>query len=188
MGLLCQGMVTEKQYFDRLKELLNWSHVQIVHQKTAKDPKGLLAEAKKKSQLDGGWDVVFLVVDVDNDPLAKLREVCQKCRAASKGKTKYYLVVTNPCFEMWLKWHFGREHNHQDLSMLQNFLTKKQMLVSLNRTSKRRTKHISTDFPIDRYQEATKNAVSVALNQVGENPSTSIGAMIEKIIRLGDWQ
>ena len=61
VGILCQGMVTEKQYFDRLKELLNWSHVQIVHQKTAKDPKGLLAEAKKKSQLDGGLYLIDLL-------------------------------------------------------------------------------------------------------------------------------
>lgn len=188
IGIICQGKVTEVDYFKRLKEVCGWKQVRIDRGSAGKSPQGLLDYARAKVQRGEGWDVIFIVVDVDNDSAQSLRKVCQACMKASQARkgTVYHLVVTDPAIELWLCWHLEKRKTHQELGQLQAFLANKSMLVTSQGQSRKGAKNISTSFPVGDYRMAMNNAVEIGLNEVGQNPSSSVGAMIREIIRINE--
>ncbi|PSL01019.1 RloB-like protein [Murinocardiopsis flavida] len=84
-----------------------------------------------------GYDEVWVVVDVDDH--ATLDEALQKGRQADIP-----IVVSNPCFEIWLIWHYEDCRAHQTTSAAIECLTK----------HRHTEKQIPNTFPYGAYEEA----------------------------------
>ncbi|MDA2809207.1 RloB family protein [Nocardiopsis sp. RSe5-2] len=90
------------------------------------------------------------------------------------------VVVSNPCFEFWLLYHF------QDLtsSVDRNVLCKEK----LRRHFDGYAKHLPPDFPFGHHSEAKRRALRVAdapedSGIIGPNPSTNVWLLIEAVRR-----
>lgn len=115
--IFCEGIKTEYQYFQYFQEIDSRINIEIYRLTAEEDnsPKGLMSIAKKcleksesnpnpKYELIEG-DEVWLVFDTDKDKfnsrniqISKIREEC--------NKLKWGIAQSNPCFEVWLYFHF----------------------------------------------------------------------------------
>lgn len=98
-----EGRETEKQYFG----MFNNHRIKVEVLPTGDDNKSApnyvlarLDHFKEKYDL-GEDDSLWLVFDVDGWPLKNLSSICREAR-----KKKYYLAISNLCFEVWLCLHF----------------------------------------------------------------------------------
>lgn len=117
----CEGKKTEYQYLkgiDTFKSQLNLDPlieiVPLKHEKeTSSNPKKLKEEAEaylQKCLFSEGLDKFILVVDRDKKSFTETQYDEVLCDI--KKNADYQLVVSNPCFELWLYFH------HTDLSKL----------------------------------------------------------------------
>jgi len=100
-----EGRVTEKNYFEALKESFYNSkvHVEIIpNEQNESDPTKTfdrLKDFEKKYQIGNG-DSLFLVIDIDKWGDKKISKVATLCK-----QSNFTLCVSNPCFELWLLLH-----------------------------------------------------------------------------------
>lgn len=103
--VVCEGVVTEKQYVEFLMHHYRQATSQVVVKcmGVGKDPLTLLHKARAQlaaaKHRGSPYDWCCLVVDVDN------HHTLTRCldEAANDGEI---VIVSNPCFEMWLLWHY----------------------------------------------------------------------------------
>ena len=124
--IVCEGSVTEPEYFDGLWHDCHNPRVTIHISNDHGVPKtlvGIAKELKNKALALSKWEVddnlafdsVWCVHDVDEHPhIHEAREM-----AAANG---IELAISNPCFELWLLLHFrdnpGMQHRDTLKSML----------------------------------------------------------------------
>lgn len=100
-----EGTVTEPDYFDGLNEQSNPKiKINVIRKETTNSsPAHVLHELDKvkKSYSLRRTDQLWMVIDRDRWPQKNLKKVASAC--LQKG---YELVVSNPCFELWLLLHF----------------------------------------------------------------------------------
>jgi len=113
-----EGAVTEPRYFNGLKE--RWHsprvHVEVLRRvdPTQSSPEKVLSDldefARRFSLREG--DQLWLVID--RDPQSwKQRTVAKVARECVKKK--YFLALSDPCFELWLLLHFEDVPNQSPL-------------------------------------------------------------------------
>jgi hypothetical protein len=108
-----EGSKTEKLYFEAIKEKFKNRriYIEVLNREdfgispTNSSPKDVLKtldEYKKRYDLKSD-DQLWLVIDRDEGNIddKQLREIAQKV-----VQKKYFLGLTNPCFEFWLVLHF----------------------------------------------------------------------------------
>ena len=114
--ILCEGEVTEYQYFDAFRREERNRLVDVEIDNKGGVPKTLVeraAKRKRDSEEDARrerdenlkYDQVWCVFDVDEHP--KLPDARQQAR-----DNDIYLAVSNPCFELWLLLHFRDQTAH----------------------------------------------------------------------------
>jgi hypothetical protein len=186
--VLCEGVVTEFEYFDGLRREERNRLVEVEIDYEGGAPKTLVerAAARKKSSEEEArrardenlnYDEVWCVFDVDEHP--KLPDARQQAR-----DNGIKLAVSNPCFELWLLLHF-REQNahierHAAAKLLRNYVRDYQ-------------KHISFEALRDGYSEAVQRAKQLDRRHLdartkGGNPSTNVYLLTERIREFGRKQ
>lgn len=106
--VVCEGDVTERKYFERLRHAFRNPLVQLEVVSSGGGGPGSLvsyarkraAEAKRRAKGDTfkDFDEVWCVFDVDGD-IKTTKLACQEARGLG-------LAVSNPCFELWALLHF----------------------------------------------------------------------------------
>ncbi|PZF71500.1 RloB family protein [Taibaiella soli] len=118
--IFCEGTKREFHYFNYFKEIDSRINI-VVHELDDQEdnsPLGLYAKAcasiiateenptPKYECIEG--DEVWIVLDTDLDKVdsraAKIEEVKKKC-----NEQNWDVVESNPCFEVWLYYHFASE-------------------------------------------------------------------------------
>lgn len=118
--IFCEGAKREFQYFGYFKEIDSRINIEIYPLSPTEDnsPNGLLEIAKKsilKSRSNPNpkyevWEIdeVWIVIDADPDKfdsrvpqIKALREFCQE--------HNWNVAESNPCFEVWLYYHFASQ-------------------------------------------------------------------------------
>jgi hypothetical protein len=112
--IAAEGSVTEKQYFEGLREHQvidpRRVHVEVIPAEngTRSAPQYVMTrldEYRQRYHFNDTLDQLWLVIDVDHwsapAHVASLLQVIQAAR--QKG---YFVAVSNPCFELWLLLHF----------------------------------------------------------------------------------
>lgn len=188
MLVVCEGTVTEKQYLDGLKDHLRAIPVEVVDYECVgkgRDPHSTVelairlrdkAHRQARAQRDAflAYDAVWCVVDVDDH--ATLGSALSLARR--KGVN---LVVSHPCFEVWLLLHF------QELSA---GTTRPEVVRKLQDHIKGCNKNIPVNFPFERHDLARQRALRAdpehcEVNRIGGNPSTNVWLLVDAMKRSG---
>ncbi|KFF30485.1 RloB family protein [Bifidobacterium bombi] len=146
------GEVTEKQYFLHLRKLFDvaidyrWDHC---------DPSklaSLAVECKKNAAKDAGVDgyrAVWVVVDVDEYTASQLRLAQKTCQKAGMK-----LIISNPCFEVWLVDHIRLcPESHKGTKEVE------ELAKTLGITAGRNNKSIREDSIEGKLEAAKANAL-----------------------------
>lgn len=166
-AVFTEGLVTERQYLELLRQHLRPRHATFSIKPIGKDPSRVFTEYRK-AERRGDFDQAILVIDVDQHQ--KLDEVLRECQSS----TAVDAVVTNPCFELWLLWHTTDRRAY----------TETRDCVRLARINNLTgDKDLNTKFPIASFPEAVKRAQQawseLAPNKKGPNPSSAMPWLID---------
>lgn len=105
--IICEGERREFQYFNFFDGLSPKLKVVAVPSEAGKSaPKHLLDNAAKaEAQFDDGGEYeLWIVMDIDKWESKDLHEV----QTVSNEKASWSLAISNPCFEVWLYFHFEK--------------------------------------------------------------------------------
>lgn len=97
-----EGAKTEKLYFEifKTRKVQIFVIPNIEDKSSPKHIKDNLDNYVQEYQIGEG-DQLWLAIDVDRWKQQELSTICQEC--LQKG---YQLAISNPCFELWLLYHF----------------------------------------------------------------------------------
>lgn len=170
--VVTEGEVTEPQYVQGLLQHLRSSGVTVRPATTkgvGRDPMKVLRQAERFADEDpDGYDSVWLLIDVDDH--AHLNE----CLKQANGKG-YKAVVSNPCFEVWLLWHF----ENLDASQSRDWLRRRLRVHGQD------GKAIKPGFPFLEHRAAVERAAlpsrRVTTGHRGGDPSTAMPDLVNWI-------
>ena len=104
MLIVCEGSRTEPLYFRDIADHYQLSTANVVVVGSGSDPATLVRKAKelrgKESRLGERYDRVYCVFDRDEH--RTFAQACEEARASA-----IEVVRSWPCFEFWLRLHFG---------------------------------------------------------------------------------
>lgn len=116
--IFCEGKEREFDYFNYFREMDSRINIEIykLHPHEDNSPTGLLSIAEKcivktpenpnpKYNFIEG-DEVWIVLDVDKDKDATRAPKIEIVKAKCEKTTQWHLAQSNPCFEVWLYYHF----------------------------------------------------------------------------------
>ncbi len=181
--ILCEGKVTEPEYFRYVKEKLRDHLLVIEISKEHGHPLQLVeaAVARTQSALRAAredrddnlkYDEVWCVMDVDTHP--QLPQA--KTLAARHG---IHLAISNPCFELWPLLHFIDKRAYITVQAVQN---------ELRRHMPGYEKLLDCSLLHRQFQVARSRAVSVHTQHERDgkpkesNPSTNVWQLIDSLL------
>ncbi|MFC0656445.1 RloB family protein [Mongoliitalea lutea] len=119
--IFCEGKRREKHYFDYFKELDSRINVEVyeLDEKEDNSPLGLLKIAQR-SMLESDDnpnpiynfqdnDEVWIVLDTDPDKHESRKEQIEHIRNEVSKLEAWSVTESNPCFEVWLYYHFHEQ-------------------------------------------------------------------------------
>ncbi|MGL5355333.1 MAG: RloB family protein [Cetobacterium sp.] len=139
--IACEGSETEISYFkgiqDNKDELGISNNIEIKplqREGTKSHPTHVLADLKRYMQENGiKNDELCMVIDRDPNNFfeSQFDKIVQECK-----KNKYFLAITNPCFEFWLLLHFDISF-YSNIELLQNkIISNKHNFISKELSNK----------------------------------------------------
>ena len=162
---------TEKEYLEGLMQSLRPDGMQVTPIDVVDgrgEPSKVLKTAKARCHSHANdYDEVWLLLDVDQH--AKLTPVLRETR-----QENFSAAVSNPCFEVWLLWHFEDWTREGSSSEVQQAARRHGL-----------GKSIPPAFPYNKHPEARRRAsrTPVGANEIGRNPSTALPSLLEVILR-----
>lgn len=110
----------EDAYFKHFHALNRRVRVQIIPREGGKSAPSFFLERVQKVIENGGWspndgDLLWFVLDVDRWPRAIINELHIHCQQ----NKNWFIGISNPCFEVWLLFHFLKSIDDQNLSCRQ---------------------------------------------------------------------
>ena len=172
---------TERLYFSHFNSIQDVYRIHFI-QANETDPLGMLKATKRELQENGRKknDLVFLVLDLDNNP-SKAKTVLEAKKEADKFNI--HIILSNPCFEVWFLEHFIKTSKYFEKS--------DNVISELKKHIPNYTKNMDvfpllqnkTDVAIKncRYLEERINKKD-AFDFIHKNPSTDIYQIIEIIL------
>ncbi len=111
--IFCEGAKREYQYFEYFREIDSRIKVEVnkLNPDENNSPKGLYDLAvssfsgnKPKFTLQEN-DEVWIVIDTDPDKSNSREEQIKEIKGVCQSKNNWFVVESNPCFEVWLYFH-----------------------------------------------------------------------------------
>ena len=110
--IFCEGEKREFQYFNFFSELNSRLRIEVEPPTEGNDPIKLYESARKKTEKSENnpnpkydiqqEDEIWFVIDTDT-----WKEKISELRVACTGLTNRFISQSNPCFEVWLFYHFS---------------------------------------------------------------------------------
>ncbi|MEO7047815.1 MAG: RloB family protein [Ferruginibacter sp.] len=129
--IACEGEKTEPKYFSLFERIHpRKCRIEVLPSHDDKSqhnsaPKWLLERTKKYKEENqiGPGDFLFIVSDVDRWKLESIYNVDAFC----KEFLNHFLIISNPCFEVWLFYHLGesKKQNANDCGDWKRIVHKK---------------------------------------------------------------
>lgn len=174
--IVTEGEQTEVQYFKQLRGHLRATGVDVVGMDvkgTGRDPVRVVHRALQESQqgalvgAEGGFDAVWCVLDVDEH-----RGLLDAVREAQKRG--FRTAISNPCFEIWLLWHYEDCERYSSSEDLRKRLKKHGM----------DGKDVPAGFDFATMSDARARAVKVSSSDdVPGNPGSSVWMLTDQLQR-----
>ena len=168
--VVTEGEKTEPQYIDGVKQLFRGSQVEVKTRGVGRDPASVLAKAQnflhQAARSGEPYDWCCVVVDVDD------HTTLDECLRSAK-KDKIHVVVSNPCFEIWLLWHYADHSGNIDRRALQAAV----------RSHGITDKTLPPRFAFAAYPAAVARArradPAIAAGRTGPNPSSGMPVLLD---------
>lgn len=168
--VVCEGTVTEREYFDQLGRDYRQS-VQVVIADESGVPKtvvNIAVAAKEDASL--AWDEVWAVFDRDEH--VGVDEAMSIAEQAGVS-----VAFSNPCFELWALLHFEEQRAHIERHAAQKALTRHMPEYE---------KSLDLEKLSSRYEEAVSRArmlvrLAVEDGNPHKNPTTTVFKLTESI-------
>ena len=168
--VVTEGERTEPQYVDGVKQLFRGSQVEVKTHGVGRDPASVLAKAQtlQRQAKSAGepYDWCCVVVDVDD------HTTLDRCLRDAR-KAGIHVVVSNPCFEIWLLWHYADHRAHTDRRALREAVRRFGIT----------DKTLPPGFQFVAYPDATARArqadPDTATGRTGPNPSSAMPVLID---------
>jgi len=178
--LVCEGIVTERHYFDDLRiQTKSLVDLQIEPGGTPKTLVHRAVELKKAAEKAAKrgkdqnlrYDAVWSVFDVDVHPF--LAEAKQQARDNS-----IKVAVSNPCFELWAVLHFQDQRRHIERNEVQRLC--RQYMPGYE-------KRLPCETLLRTYHDAVQRCEELEhwhhiRGTGGDNPSTGVHKLTQEII------
>ena len=122
-AIACEGGKREPNYFrlfeymsdritiDIIEDIVKDDEMNSVYE-TKSAPRWVLDRAIKYIEKEGliDEDDLWFVIDKDKWSIAQIKEIADYC----KDKSNWHIAISNPCFEVWLFFHFKTEITNSD--------------------------------------------------------------------------
>lgn len=182
--LLVEGAVTEKQYFEKLKEVRGWANnISLTVQACGKTPL-LMAKQAEQSLTNDEYDYAFLVFDKDELTEKQIQDAVSRTRLKNYAG-KMHVCVSAPKFEIWLCAHHQMMKQGCDDRKVTNVERKLDILQPPPKGKHtQRRKHMPSDFPYQDHEIAAKNTNVTEFGKWDSQGSTSIPKVIELLDTL----
>lgn len=179
------GNRTEQTYFAEFNRKQNECHI-VFADGNSTDPVKIVKEANKSANNQGirkdYGDTVIAVFDADFDKQEQIRMARELAR-----KNKIEIIISNPCFEVWLLQHFrfstrGYHSNNDVISELTNRWPEyRKNIESFQYLADR------TELAIDnaRRLDAYHNNVNPGMEIEDRNPATNVYKLVERVYPKG---
>ncbi|MEV6983706.1 RloB family protein [Sphaerisporangium sp. NPDC051017] len=173
--IVTEGANTEPQYFRGLIRDLQASGVEVYRLRVegiGRDPERVVQKAvviSSEAPAGDEYEHVWCVVDVDDH--ATLEKALLAARRAS-----IKVAISNPCFDVWLLWHFSEHRSHVNQATLKRKL----------RDFGIHDKNLPDDFPYANHTSAMARAEACGVSdgfEIPANPSSSVGRLIRMLTR-----
>lgn len=161
--IVAEGPKTEVQYLEGLAQYLRATGATIRGTRLkgiGRDPQKVVQAARDiyEQDPDDKYDQVWVLVDVD-------RHTTLDDAIADANRLGYSLVVSNPCFEIWLIWHYEDCNSHHSTEQAHRRVKRNGHV----------DRAIPNSFPFDLHPDATKRAKGGQQpGSCGPNPSTGM--------------
>jgi hypothetical protein len=185
MLLVCEGRITEKEYFESLRHETRNPLLVVQVVGDGESPKTVVEHAVRlqKDAARQAWaakdenllyNEVWCVFDRDEHP--RIPEALQQA-----GDNGIQVAFSNPCFELWLLLHFQEQRKAlsraEAAKHLRVFIPRYEKAVPFGRV-----------YPL--YRDAVRRAAELAEWQTKrgcarENPFTDVYILTERILALG---
>lgn len=183
--IVTNGAVTEPQYFQSYE----FPNLKIVHcdgfspLETMRKAVKIAGEQRKAQAKYAG---VWVVVDKDNYEETELQQ------AQKLGKQKHIdLIVSVPCFEIWLLWHLQECGSHLTTPQAQErFERALSAILPPDQVRKRKKteksrKYLPNAFPYDQWMKAKERNDKIVRSKGKPypNPSSPVGEIMETVTK-----
>ncbi len=173
--IFCEGAKTEKIYFEAFAKNSQRIKVKVFeNQENKSAPIYILENAVAHTE---PYDFLYLVIDTDRWR-HQIAEVAQKCE-----QKKFGLIVSNPCFEVWLYLHLpNAQENFAQLRGCRQFVEALKNELDIFKKSKYDPTFFLENLPI-----ALENAEKLDPNSAERYPSqkgTHVYKLMQKLIEF----
>lgn len=181
--LLCEGEVTEREYFEHLRKELRGTLVTIEISRDSGEPLNLVREAcrlLRNSSREANrardaylrYDSVWCICDVDEH-----RRLDEAVKLAVREGVN--MAISNPCFEIWPALHFDPCTRYMSAGDLRSIIRQHQpeyvkSLDCRKLDSRRQAQAIRRAMALDKQHE--RNGSPPA-----SNPSTGVWKLVQKL-------
>lgn len=180
--LLCEGIVTEREYFAHMRKELRGTLVTIEISKERGDPLKLVQEAArllressrqaKRAQDDYmRFDSVWCVCDVDEHH--RLDDAVQLAKRQDVN-----MAISNPCFELWPALHFescGRYMTAGDLkAIIRRHMPGYEKSLDCKKLERRQEEAILRAIALDKQHDRDGKPSQ-------SNPSTGVWRLVQRL-------
>ncbi|MDB5034783.1 MAG: hypothetical protein JWQ98_2024 [Chlorobi bacterium] len=182
--ILCEGVVTEREYFIAFCRMERNRLVEIKIGECGMVPKALVEaavaekkraeqEARREKDNNLKYDEVWCCFDVDEHP--NIADACQQANAHN-----IQLAISNPCFELWVYLHFADHRAYIDRGVVQSHckthLPGYVKLIPLDQIQPNYELAVTRASELDKMHERHST--------IGGNPSTGVYKLTERIRAL----
>ena len=177
--IVTNGRQTEHSYLLEIKRRASadLSGLAITVQFLNGSPRSVVSQLQRPKSDVGAYAEVWIVVDEDGEDLKELVSAVERL---STRRQSWHLIVSRPCFEVWLTAH---------VEPVRKYATQKEAQEHFLSTAgdRRMPKVLPERFPFDRIDEASirSRLAGVDLPPLGELPPSPGSAMVHLLRRLG---
>lgn len=172
INIFCEGDKRESDYFTYFNELSRKLIIQIIKPDCDSSPEKLKYKCEEiiKNDKNSKFDEIWFVIDKDSWEIKSIKSLKNYCNQ----NKNFNMVVSNPCFEVWLYYHFYNTKPIESIDNWKNFLHEK----------------IKGGFDSNIHPMFIKNAIIFAkenfsgTQEFPEEASTSLYILGEKIYNL----
>ena len=185
--IVTEGIKTEPQYFEALKNHINKNfkgHISMKIYGTGNNTVNVFEKAKElATKSPNGFKYVWIVYDTDDFLAENINKVVELCNSNSSEQTVYHALWSNQCIELWYLLHFS--YFQSDIKRKEYYPKLTQQLKRIKKGEYKKNRDDMFDILKPYINTAIANAEKLADENKSKTPTQSApGTEVFRIIKM----